>query len=99
MTSNLAQHEIADEAERLRSEAAGRGEVEKTSSVDFFGKSFKDEIIYPILRHHFKRDEFLGRIDEMLYFLPFSKHELHQIVTKELDQWAQKVKLYNIPFN
>jgi len=35
-------------------------------------KTFKQTTIRPILKEHFKRDEFLGRIDEMLYFLPFS---------------------------
>jgi len=44
------------------------------------------------LKDHFKRDEFLGRIDEMLYFLPFSEAELHQLVTRQLERWATKAK-------
>ncbi len=43
------------------------------------------------MRSHFKRDEFLGRIDEMLYFLPFNESELKQIVEKELERWSEKV--------
>ncbi|XP_029654221.1 caseinolytic peptidase B protein homolog [Octopus sinensis] len=39
---------------------------------------------------HFKRDEFLGRINEFVYFLPFSKYELRRLVVKELEFWAKK---------
>ncbi|PFX22654.1 Caseinolytic peptidase B protein-like [Stylophora pistillata] len=38
---------------------------------------------------HFRRDEFLGRINEMVYFLPFSRPELLSLVTKELDFWSK----------
>ena len=34
----------------------------------------------------------MGRIDEMLYFLPFSESELHQLVTRQLERWATKAK-------
>lgn len=40
---------------------------------------------------HFRRDEFLGRITEIVYFLPFSHSELLQLVSKELSFWAKKV--------
>ena len=40
---------------------------------------------------HFRRDEFLGRINEMVYFLPFSRPELLSLVTKELDNWSKMV--------
>ncbi|KAI9294043.1 hypothetical protein K502DRAFT_350388 [Neoconidiobolus thromboides FSU 785] len=55
-------------------------------------KNFIDSIIYPILRHHFKRDEFLGRISEILYFLPFDEVELITIVEMELNKWGKKAK-------
>ena len=42
-------------------------------------------------QYHFKRDEFLGRINEIVYFLPFSRSELTKLVTRELDVWAGKV--------
>ena len=42
-------------------------------------------------QRHFQRDEFLGRITEFVYFLPFSKCELSQLVSKELDVWAERV--------
>jgi ATP-dependent Clp protease ATP-binding subunit ClpB len=54
-------------------------------------KTFKDNVVKPILKRHFKRDEFLGRINEFVYFLPFSRKELIQLVTRELEYWSKKV--------
>jgi ATP-dependent Clp protease ATP-binding subunit ClpB len=54
-------------------------------------RNFKEKVVQPILKRHFLRDEFLGRINEIVYFLPFSQSELLQLVTKELNFWAQKV--------
>jgi len=48
--------------------------------------------VQPILKTHFKRDEFLGRITEMVYFLPFSRSELRELVLKELEYWEKKAK-------
>ena len=42
-------------------------------------------------QRHFRRDEFLGRINEMVYFLPFSRSELNQLVEKELVVWQERV--------
>ncbi|VDQ06076.1 unnamed protein product [Trichobilharzia regenti] len=44
----------------------------------------------PILRRHFLRDEFLGRINEMVYFLPFSTSELTELVNRSLKSWSEK---------
>jgi ATP-dependent Clp protease ATP-binding subunit ClpB len=55
-------------------------------------KTFKDNVVKPILKRHFKRDEFLGRINEFVYFLPFSRKELIQLVTRELEYWSKKVE-------
>lgn len=46
----------------------------------------------PILKGHFRRDEFLGRINEIVYFLPFSRAELIKLVSRELDAWAMRAK-------
>jgi ATP-dependent Clp protease ATP-binding subunit ClpB len=54
-------------------------------------KKFKDNVVKPILKRHFKRDEFLGRINEFVYFLPFSRSELIKLVTRELEFWSKKV--------
>jgi ATP-dependent Clp protease ATP-binding subunit ClpB len=54
-------------------------------------RNFKENVVQPVLKRHFRRDEFLGRINEIVYFLPFSHSELLQLVAKELNFWAQKV--------
>jgi len=89
MTSNLASDEIAAHGVELRQEAARIGTADETVAVS---KAFKEQAIRPILKGHFKRDEFLGRIDEMLYFLPFSPAELRQLVAIQLQRWASKAK-------
>lgn len=58
-------------------------------------RKFKDNIVRPILKQHLLKDEFLGRINEMVYFLPFSHSELRQLVVKELEFWAAKAKKNN----
>lgn len=40
------------------------------------------------MKSHFQRDEFLGRINEIVYFLPFSRAELVTLVARELEMWA-----------
>ena len=45
-----------------------------------------------VRKAHFRRDEFLGRINEIVYFLPFSAEELNMLVARELDFWAEKAK-------
>jgi ATP-dependent Clp protease ATP-binding subunit ClpB len=91
MTSNLAQQEIAEEAEALREESRKRGVFGVTNGEHncdtSLSSKFVNSVIYPILRDHFKRDEFLGRINEILFFLPFNDYELKEIVSKELDIW------------
>lgn len=48
--------------------------------------------VRPILKAHFRRDEFLGRINEIIYFLPFSRAELIQLVARELEMWAKRAQ-------
>uniref|UniRef100_A0A8V5H0E8 Uncharacterized protein n=1 Tax=Melopsittacus undulatus TaxID=13146 RepID=A0A8V5H0E8_MELUD len=101
MTSNVASDEIAQHALQLRQEALemskkriaenlGR-DVQSTDKITI-SKQFKEKVIRPILKAHFKRDEFLGRINEIVYFLPFCHSELIQLVNKELNFWAKKAK-------
>jgi len=67
--------------------------VEKHEEVvTFISKKFKDQIVKPILKKHFRRDEFLGRINEVVYFLPFSEMELKTIVQRELQYWQELVR-------
>jgi ATP-dependent Clp protease ATP-binding subunit ClpB len=64
MTPNLAQREIADEAEDLRLEASNERQIS-------LSRRFIECTIYPILYNHFRRDELLGRINEVIFFLLF----------------------------
>ncbi|KAL5232851.1 hypothetical protein ACI65C_000261 [Semiaphis heraclei] len=108
MTSNLASNEIAEHALELRNEQRQNKLIEdswlsnkKTEKheevVTFISKKFKDKIVKPILKKHFKRNEFLGRINEVVYFLPFSEMELKFIVQRELQYWKElALKKHNI---
>uniref|UniRef100_A0A668A0R7 ClpB family mitochondrial disaggregase n=1 Tax=Myripristis murdjan TaxID=586833 RepID=A0A668A0R7_9TELE len=100
MTSNVASDEIAQHALQLRQEAEelsrrkladSLNDVQKSDDIKI-SRQFKDSVIRPILKAHFRRDEFLGRINEIVYFLPFCHSELLQLVSKELTFWAKKAK-------
>ncbi|XP_032675674.1 caseinolytic peptidase B protein homolog isoform X2 [Odontomachus brunneus] len=100
MTSNLANKEIAEHALQLRAESDRllKHRFENTSDEDQeperieITRNFKDQVVRPILKAHFRRDEFLGRINEIVYFLPFSRSELIKLVTRELEAWAVRAK-------
>ena len=102
MTSNLAADEIAEYGAQLRQEAKER-QKQKLSvlpdqneqsakndgcEVTVVSRQFKERVVRPILKHHFGRDEFLGRINEFVYFLPFSENELFLLVERELKMWG-----------
>ncbi|KAL9973514.1 hypothetical protein ACROYT_G019983 [Oculina patagonica] len=93
MTSNLASEEIANHALDLRREAKQAAECREEdgeiSEKITISRKFKERVVQPILKLHFRRDEFLGRINEMVYFLPFSRSELLSLVTRELDFWSK----------
>nr|XP_046244723.1 caseinolytic peptidase B protein homolog [Scatophagus argus] len=100
MTSNVASDEIAQHALQLRQEAErvsrrkladNLEDVQKSDDIKI-SQQFKESVIRPILKAHFRRDEFLGRINEIVYFLPFCHSELLQLVSKELSFWAKKAK-------
>ncbi|CAI8040388.1 Caseinolytic peptidase B protein homolog [Geodia barretti] len=100
MTSNLASDEIASHALQLRREAAQaaqdyhHSQTEPEEHIEI-SRDFKERVVEPILKSHFKRDEFLGRINEMVYFLPFSRSELNQLVEKELRTWqTRRMQIY-----
>ena len=99
MTSNLASTEIAEHALGLRKEAEmiAKEQKEGHNFEDIGGKVkiskiFKEKVVQKILKRHFQRDEFLGRINEIVYFLPFSKSELSKLVEIELLFWAAKAQ-------
>ena len=51
-------------------------------------RHFKEKVVQPILKFHFGRDEFLGRINEIVYFLPFSRF----VVAFELGASTHRIK-------
>merc|ERR1712223_1433807 len=53
---------------------------------------FTETEVRPILKRHFKSIELIERINEMVYFLPFTRQEIFQLVNKELEFWAKKAK-------
>lgn len=84
MTSNLASDEIAEYGIRLRRESEeltkahysgkiiNENETENLDKV-VVSRFFKDRVIRPILKRHFKRDEFLGRINEIVSLTNYNK--------------------------
>ncbi|KAM4702271.1 mitochondrial disaggregase [Discoglossus pictus] len=100
MTCNAGSDEIAQHALQLRQEAQEMSRKRLAENLDdiqmrekiTISKQFKENVIRPILKAHFRRDEFLGRINEIVYFLPFCQSELTQLVHKELNTWAKKAK-------
>ncbi|XP_030837112.1 caseinolytic peptidase B protein homolog [Strongylocentrotus purpuratus] len=79
MTSNLGSDAITD---FWKKENKQSGQVK-------IPDNFQQEVIQPILKRHFKRDEFLGRINETVFFLPFTEEDLVQLVTREMDKWSK----------
>jgi ATP-dependent Clp protease ATP-binding subunit ClpB len=90
MTSNLASTEISDHVIRLR--AKERKEGQSLEEKITLSRKFKECVVQPILKRHFKRDEFLGRINEIVYFLPFSMSDLTILVNRELEFWRSYAK-------
>lgn len=49
-------------------------------------------IVHPILKRAFHRDEFLGRINDIIVFHPFNQTDLEETVKMELNRWAERAK-------
>ncbi|KAI6656620.1 Caseinolytic peptidase B protein-like [Oopsacas minuta] len=96
MTSNLASNEIANHAVKLRQDVQlakqerRERDISKIEDQIVISRDFKRKVVEPILKRTFLRDEFLGRINEILYFLPFTRSELNQLVLKEMEFWKSK---------
>uniref|UniRef100_A0A0X3PZ02 Caseinolytic peptidase B protein homolog n=1 Tax=Schistocephalus solidus TaxID=70667 RepID=A0A0X3PZ02_SCHSO len=86
MTSNAGSQVIAEYAQSLRSNG------DNADSKIEVSRDFKEKVMRPMLRKHFLRDEFLGRINEIVYFLPFSTSELTQLVQRNMEAWKEKAK-------
>ena len=73
MTSNLASDEIRKASPMLRKvvDATQDRPEEYTRVVTQFNRT-----IHPILKKSLKRDEFLGRINQIVVFLPLDEEEV-----------------------
>ncbi|MES1916398.1 MAG: hypothetical protein MHM6MM_008220 [Cercozoa sp. M6MM] len=100
-TSNLAQQEIADHAMTLRRESQDGAFVPRSMCILMSvlspvsvvpSEDFVLNVVHPILRRAFKRDEFVGRINEVLFFLPFSDAELDALVQMQLRKWEGRAR-------
>ena len=67
-----------------------------TSNID---DNFKKHIMYPELKRAFRRNEFLGRINEIVYFLPFTSEQCLKLVERELERIKQYAEKQNISFS
>jgi len=102
MTSNLLQDQIRAHSENglLRPPRDEQQQALSTTSlqsptmlnVNEQTETFLRDVAQPVLKYHFKRDEFLGRINEMIVFHPFSNDDLGDIVRMELQHWAGKAR-------
>ncbi|KAL5512883.1 hypothetical protein ACEPAH_3281 [Sanghuangporus vaninii] len=91
MTSNIAGEEIKRAAPRLRqtvtrSEEEGRHESYVHLIQDF------TRSIRPQLKQNLKRDEFIGRINQIVVFLPLNKEEIEVVVQRELAMWCKRAE-------
>jgi ATP-dependent Clp protease ATP-binding subunit ClpB len=94
MTSNLAHKEIAAEALRLRNirHGEGRSHLADGEEDELFSMEFKDDVIQPILIQHFHHPEFVGRITELVFFMPFTVEQLILLSERELVMWRKNAK-------
>lgn len=91
MTSNLASDEIKRKSPYLRkivaeTEAQGRPEEYMRLVGDFNRK------IHPILKDALRRDEFLGRINQIVVFLPLDEEEISIVINGELKVWKRRAE-------
>ena len=73
MTSNLASKEIKENSPFLRKLIDETDE--RPEEYNRFIGGFNRRI-YPVLKKAFKRDEFLGRINQTIVFLPLNEGEV-----------------------
>ena len=65
--------ELRRETEMITKERKQGHNLEDLEEKITISRYFKEKTVQPTLKRHFGRDEFLGRINEIVYFLPFSR--------------------------
>lgn len=81
-----------EQHERAPTKNAAAQQPATITTVDGLTKTFKRNVVQPLLRAHFRRDEFLGRINEIIFFLPFTQQEQVALAEKELQAWAKRAQ-------
>ena len=84
-----AEHKATD-AIITPSDEAKMVDSETLSIVAESTDRFLRSVVHPILKRHFRRDEFIGRINDFICFHPFSRDDLRHTVQTELNRWKQK---------
>ncbi|TDL18818.1 hypothetical protein BD410DRAFT_460421 [Rickenella mellea] len=87
MTSNLGSERIREAAPELRTLVA-ETEQRHEEYLRVIGQFNRD--IHPILKKSLKRDEFLGRINQIVVFLPLNEEEISQVIGNELKKWRKR---------
>ncbi|KAL5537235.1 hypothetical protein ACEPAF_1058 [Sanghuangporus sanghuang] len=91
MTSNIAGEEIKNAASMLRQGVTQSEKEERPESYVRLIQSFTRSI-RPQLKYHLRRDEFVGRINQIVVFLPLSQEEVEVAVQRELEMWSKRAK-------
>jgi len=89
MTSNLGSEEIRAKSPQLHKLVAAT-EDRHEQYLNAVGEFTKE--LYPVLKKSFKRDEFLGRINQIVVFLPFKEKEISQVIEIELKKWKKRAE-------
>lgn len=96
MTCNLGAEEIREYVVRRRPpvndvDIGGDDELDPDDGLETIEEDeielpdqFVDEALRPILKREFRRDELLGRIDEVVWFVPLSPGVRRALVSREL---------------
>ncbi|KAL5492073.1 hypothetical protein ACEPAI_3520 [Sanghuangporus weigelae] len=89
MTPNIAAETIKKAAPTLRQEIARSEKEGRLGSyihiIQNFTRSNRPELI-----HHLERDEFVGRINQIVVFLPLSQEEIKLAIHRELETWRKR---------
>ncbi|RWS22500.1 hypothetical protein B4U80_10116, partial [Leptotrombidium deliense] len=87
MTSNLGTDAIFKEFDSMKNKHIESGGTDEDFDIEDYC-SYDDlrEKFTPILKEHFQREEFLGRINEFVYFFPFTDKEVKLLAEIELEK-------------
>ncbi|KAF6026604.1 hypothetical protein EB796_015080 [Bugula neritina] len=87
LTANLAIDQIKDFGDGLRKFFSPQSiESGNNNRMQDYVHYFKSRLLHGPLKKAFKRDELLGRINELAIFLPFSKAEQRKLIETQLCQ-------------